>query len=183
MEKKNWFLWVIFLFLLGGMIFYLLRNDFLIVKWHNMGFSITNNIDKSHVNSKKKVFFYFWKDGEFKKEPFTVVCFPYLSDNIKYVANLWFDFMREERVIKNRVIIDFVGISSDGSLAFISFDRNPNVPEWSIWEKITFWESFLKTLNGLDLGIREVFLMENHSFLEDDHLDFNIPWPIDGFIG
>jgi len=162
MEKKNWFLWVIFLFLLGGMIFYLLRNDFLIVKWHNMGFSITNNIDK---------------------EPFTVVCFPYLSDNIKYVANLWFDFMREERVIKNRVIIDFVGISSDGSLAFISFDRNPNVPEWSIWEKITFWESFLKTLNGLDLGIREVFLMENHSFLEDDHLDFNIPWPIDGFIG
>ena len=89
--------------------------------------------------------------------------------------------MQEERILEKRVYVDSVALSKDNQI-FFSFDCNPLEKEWSIFKKWNFIESILKTISYADLKFRGVNFLVNHQILEDDHLDFSVEWPLEGFL-
>ena len=58
-----------------------------------------------------------------------------------------------------------------------------NIPwqEWPIIQKWHLIESLLKTIKESELGIKFINLLVNNKPLEDTHLSFIQPWPIEGF--
>jgi hypothetical protein len=65
---------------------------------------------------------------------------------------------------------------------YISFTRNPLEKEKSIQEKWLFIEGLLKTIRENGLMLQAIHFLVQHQPLNDPHLDFSKPWPLQGFL-
>jgi len=182
--KKYLFLAFGFLLLFFcGAVFFLIQRQWLVIQF-TLGSrdadSIVNDTKKDVV-LRKKVNFYYWKDDKMEAEPAQFIWFCNRAENLKHLINNWLAFLCEERVIYKNISLDSVAISKDGQHVYFSFDQSPFEREWAIFEKWKFVEAMLKTIGDVDKVVKYlIFLKEGH-ILEDDHLDFSQPWPVEGY--
>lgn len=134
------------------------------------------------VNAPKKVLLFYPKNNLQEKEESSLIWKENnAAENLKNLANHWIAFLQDEKVIRRNIVVEDVAISSVGQEAYISFDRSPLPNDWSTRKKWFLIDSFLKTIDASELGIKFVVLLVNQNPMEDDHLDFSQPLPVDGF--
>ena len=63
----------------------------------------------------------------------------------------------------------------------ISFDQLPFLREWSIQKKWQLLDGLSRTISACELEIQSLAFLVRHETMQDDHLDFSQPWPVDGF--
>jgi hypothetical protein len=184
LRKKHilFILGVFFLFFCGA-VFFLIQRNWLIVQLTLGSDDIEEMVRsaKENVVLRKKVRFYYWKDDKMEIESANFIWLNNRSENLKHLVNNWLAFLCEERIINKRVLLDSVAISKDGQSVYFSFDQNPFNREWAIIDKWNFIEGMLQTIRNVDKEVKRlIFLKEGH-IIEDDHLDFSQPWPVEGF--
>ena len=67
-------------------------------------------------------------------------------------------------------------------IAFISYNQAPFNEQDNTLTKLMIIEGLLKTLRQNNITINSIQFLTNHQPMQDDHLDFTIPWPIQGYM-
>jgi len=140
-------LFLIFVCIFIGAIFFLVQRDFLIMHWP---FGLQDQYQiikktKEHVALRKKVRFYFSRDDKFFFEEKTIVWFCSKAENLKHLVNNWLSYLHEERITDKKVYLETVLLSKDDEQAFFSFDQILVGKEWSIFKK---WFSVPWSIDG-----------------------------------
>ena len=161
-----------------------MQKDLLIVNL-SLGFMAQDGVidqTKKDIALRKKVKLYYHKGEKFLFEEKALVWFSDKAENLKHLINSWLLFLHGERIINKKIYLESVGLDKTDLQVYLSFDATPIDREWSIFNKWRFVESLFKTIRSSGLGIKSIVFMSGHNTLEDDHLDFSVPWPIEGFL-
>lgn len=168
-----------------GIAFVLINRELIVIKWFGNIFNQHEEIDKTKKNLilRKDLNLYYWQDDKFNTETINTVWFSQKAENIKHIINQWLSFLHDERIINKKIYLESASLSESDQKVYLSFDQVPFLRDWSIFNKLCFVEALLKTINNSGLGIKNVFFLIDHQIMEDDHLDFSVSWPVDGFLG
>ncbi len=169
--------------LLIGALFFLFQRNWLMLQWPiRTAFFDGASIKKESI-SKRSVSLYWWKNEKFYHEDEIVIWHDNNgTDSIKHVVDRWLLRMVQEKILLPSMIVDSVALSSDGQSAYLSFNQSFMWTEWSIMKKWMLIESLCKTLKSTDLSVKHLIFLVKQEIMEDIHLDFTYPWPIDGYL-
>ena len=177
------------LFFITGAFVFCLRNDWIILNFPKKEYKDIVNPTASRRECK----IYYHKDGKFSFDKRAIVWNGSLSSDLKQIINAWLDTIYEEQVSNFRSSLG--NILQANNKIYISFENKIISNDWSINKKWTLIESLLKTIKSSfsqdlslqgqplqDLSLQEIFFFVKNKPMVDDHLDFTVAWPIDGFI-
>jgi hypothetical protein len=167
---------------LGGVLLYAIAHDWIIINR-----SLTTSY--SHTQStyipktvEKKVTLFFWHQGSWHQEATQLVWHEQQSLNIAYLINSWLSLLDDEKIINKKISVQTAMFNDKGTELYISFDHALFCKEATTHEKWLLIEGLLKTLRENGITVPVVRFLTNHQSMIDAHLDFNSPWPIQGFI-
>lgn len=165
--------------LILGVLFFLHQESWIIISWPTSHASAPKN--NSAIQPKETPLWIFI-NGTLKKETTEIIASNDTSQTIKQLINNWLTTLEEENIIDKQINVQSVILSPSGQDAFICFQENFLNKQASTYTKMMILESMLKTLRDAELGITNVRLLVHHQPMIDPHLNFNISWPISGFI-
>lgn len=148
-------------------------------------FMIPNKKNAIKLPTKTKpteAVFYFWKHEKWGKEKISYITSPNPAETIQTIAHLYFRVLDDEEIIKNDVTVQSVVLHANKQIAFISCNQTPFDAQNNTRQKLMVIEGLLKTLRKNNIAVPSIQLLVNHQPLEDDHLDFTIPWPLQGYV-
>ena len=125
---------------------------------------------------------YFWKYGKWNFEKVSYIKSSDQAQNIKNLAHLYFRLLDDEEVIHNDVSVNSVVLNTNKQTAFISCNQSPFNSQDHTKAKLMIIEGLLKTLRENNVSVSSIQFLINHQPLDDDHLDFTIPWPLTGYL-
>jgi len=167
-----------------GFLFFAFYNNWIVLFLPSYNVA-TLGKSKNFAQERVDVDLHYWNNKQWNKEKVNLLwCQENNADNIKYLINGLLNLLEEEKVAKDRVgVLQNVLISSSGQQAYLSFDRNPFAQDKnSTHDKLMLIESILKTIRENNIKIQGVYFLVNHHVMQDYHLDFSKPWPINGFL-
>ncbi len=129
----------------------------------------------------KTVTLYAWQQTKLKQETTQVVHSDNTAQNIKLLLNAWLLFLEDEHLAEQENQISSVALSPSKQEAFISLNQYPFDKSWSTYKKLMWTESLLKTIKDNKMPIQSVRLLVHHQPIQDDHLNFELSWPVIGF--
>lgn len=138
--------------------------------------------DHHTINQKKECIFYYWNHEQWNQEKVELMWSDNKESSLLYLLNNWLTYLDEEHIIHKKITAQTALLSPNGHELYISFDRNPLDQEQSIYEKLLFIESLLKTIRINCSDIMSIIFLVDHQPLHDIHLDFSNPWSITGFL-
>jgi hypothetical protein len=161
-----------------------MQRQFLVVRWVSSQSDFTiSSLGREALLSKKIVKIFWWKNNKFYNEDVSLIWNDQnTTENIKNSIEKWLSILVEEKIIAPSIALDSVALSSVGSHVYISFNQVFDWSEWSIMKKWMLIESLCKTLKESGCPIKYVSFLIKNEPLDDNHLDFSQPWPIDGFL-
>jgi hypothetical protein len=165
--------------LLLGVIFFLHQESWIII---SIPHSTIMQKAQSTIQTKETSLWIFTQ-GTFKKETTEIMINSDHAQTIKQLLNNWLNTLEEENIIDKKIIVQSVILSPSGQDAFICFQDNFLNKQTSCYIKLMILESMLKTLKDAKLGLNNVRLLMHHQPMIDPHFNFDISWPISGFIG
>ncbi|MFH1644192.1 MAG: hypothetical protein ABIA74_03390 [bacterium] len=182
---RYFFIFVVFIAFISGSALFLINRELIVVKWNGDFFNQHEEVDETKKNLilRKNLNLYYWQDEKFNIEIINTVWFSQKSENIKHIVNQWLSFLHDERIIDKKIYLESASLTETEQEVYLSFDQIPLLRDWSIFNKLCFIQSLLKTINKSGIGIQKVFFLVDHQVMEDDHLDFSAFWSIDGFLG
>jgi hypothetical protein len=130
---------------------------------------------------KQQVSLWFWQQNRWHTEKTELLSSQNVSDNISQLVSALVSLFEEEKLLDKKVTLQSVTLSSDGMMAFLSFDRPPLKKQSSVYIKWMMIESILKTIRENNIKIQKVIFLTHHQPMQDMHLDFSNSWPISGF--
>jgi len=145
----------------------------------------TNTRSATHAcSSAKEVTLWAWNNNSrfLKKETAEIIYGPDITQNIKLLLNSWFLFLEEEGLTDKQIIVQSVALSPCATQAFISINQYPFDKSASTHHKLMLIESLLKTIKENDIHILFIRLLIHHKPLIDDHLNFDVAWPVQGYL-
>lgn len=157
---------------LGGL-YVLWNNDFLI--WQG------NQPNEHKIEAKptsEKVDVYFVKHDILQKESLLIT---YKSDHekISKILAQWTETVWEEKIINQRIGVDFLSIDNATGTLYCSLTKKPFSNQSSTRKKLEMFYGLFKTIDNANINIKYcIILCHNHVF-QDDHIDFSFAWPID----
>lgn len=158
----------------------------LVYGWRSQRPSFPDNhltiMREKNNHSPKTVTIHCWSGNQLKNEQKTIV---WSSSPQEWVTNLvqaWLSMMDEEELLAHPCALQSATVSLAEREIFISFDRSPLSSAWSTYDALMTLESLLQTLRDNDIKITHIRFLENHQPLQDNHLDFSKPWPLEGFL-
>ncbi len=157
------------------------KAGWLIIRYPSYRHDIAQQKAALHVK-RTPVTFHFFRDNQWHTERSELLWGQGVAHNIQYLINSWLSFLDEEHLMKKKITVITVLLSSTGSNAYISFDRNPLNKEASAYAKWMWIEGLLKTLRDQGIKIPHIHFLVHHQPLTDTHLDFSNPWPIQGYL-
>ena len=101
---------------------------------------------------------------------------------INYLTTSWLHLMLDENFINKFTKVQNVMLDHSGTELFISFDTNFLAKQHSIAQKLDIIESLLKSIRDNIPNINTARILVRHVPMQDTHLDFNRPWPVNGFL-
>jgi len=164
-----------------GMLFFAVYNEWIIFSYPSYKKEVGQQIDSMKMD-KKDVWLLYWDKKKWKKEKINLLWTDDPAKNIQYLVSSWLTLLDQEHVMRKKVSLQTVLISSSGVQAYLSFDRVPFSSEASTYEKLMWIEGILKTIRENDIELQKVMFLVHHQVLQDYHLDFSNPWPIYGFL-
>ncbi len=146
-------------------------------------FNIPNSISIPIVSAEKKqVDFFFYQEEKIHRETQTVVFTDIPEQNIHLVISRWLEIAFDEKIVSKKITLQSAILSYDSKELYLSFDSLLWHKESNTFYKWSIIEGILKTIKNLGFGITKVHFLTNHQIMQDHHLDFTNPWPIDGFM-
>lgn len=125
---------------------------------------------------------YAWSHNKYKSETTEIIHSDNIAQNIKLLLSSWLMFLDDEHITDKDTQIISVCLSPSKQEAFICLNQYPFERDWSSYQKLMWIESMLKTIRENKVPITAVRLLVLHEPLLDDHLNFNISWPILGYL-
>ncbi len=168
--------------LVAGALFFFFQQDLLIVHFGWLNTNQTIKSEKIGQFCKRQVSIIFWKDTTWRSQSESILWKDSdLAESLKHLINAWIMHIQEEKLIDYAVCLRHVALSTTNQV-IISFNRSLLQDEWSIRQKMYFMEGLLKTIGKAVSSIQEVLFLVDEHYLEDDRLDFSVPWRVDGFL-
>lgn len=166
-----------------GLLTLLVKRHWLIVHWVPAYTRSDVSVSQSskHIVHRKKIALYYWKEDGLKREVDSFVWRGDVAEDLKVIVGSWLSFLYEERVLPKRVGLESIALGKSKHELFLSFNHYPFVRSWSIRNKWQLLNGLCRTIVGLNLGVQTILFLVNHEQMQDDHLDFSQPWPVDGF--
>jgi len=84
--------------------------------------------------------------------------------------------------MEKKITVQTVLLSTSDQVAYLSFDSDPLSKESSTFDKWMLIEGLLKTIRENSVRLQQIQLLVHHQLMQDPHLDFSKPWPVDGFL-
>ena len=132
---------------------------------------------------RKRVMLYYSKDHHSVQDSAHVVWFKdNMSANIAALGNAWFDLMLTERLIDDTTTVESVALSENNKIAYVSCNRAWLKQQWATLDKAQAVEAFLKTIAEHVPMLSSVVFLVKEEPMKDAHLEFEYPWPVEGFI-
>src|ERR1700733_210145 len=138
--------------------------------------------DRAPIAQKTAVSLFYWYHNQWHTKQIFFFFSQNQSDVLSLLINRWLSLLHTEKIVKKKSCVQAALLSYDGKTIFISFDRAPWNKESSTYEKWMQVEGLLKTIKSAFATIKKVAFLSHHQPLQDPHLDFTNPWPIDGFL-
>ncbi|MBP6892410.1 hypothetical protein KBB68_02405 [Candidatus Babeliales bacterium] len=163
-----------------GIFFFLYQESWIIINLPS------NNIAQPktlNAIQPKDAILWIFKDETLKKETTEIIFSNDHVQTIKQLLNHWLTTLEEEHIIDKQITVQSVILSSSGQDAFICFQENFLNKQASCFTKMMILESMLKTLRDAKLGIINVRFLVHHQPMLDHHFNFDISWPIAGYVG
>ena len=169
------------LLIILGTIFFLYQESWIIITSPFLR-QETINSQVQEQTTYKTVMLYGWKNNNYKTESTEIIYSNNISKNINFLLNSWLLFLEDEHITEKQTQVMSVALSNSKQEAFISLNQQPFDIESSTYDKLMWVESLLKTIRENKISISAIRLLVHHQPLQDDHLNFDISWPIAGFI-
>lgn len=177
--NKFIFISILLVFTGLGIFFYLYQESWFIIHFPS---SMTAKNERAKLIKSQEIPVWIWYKNSLKKESLEIIVSDNTAQTLKILLNSWFALLEEENIIDKQITIQSVALSASNQEAFICFNQYPFNPQSSTYEKFMIMESMLKTIKDAKLGITHIRLLIHHQPLLDDHLNFNISWPIQGYL-
>lgn len=162
---------------LGAVLLFAYMREWVIIRMPQIQ---TTKYEEPQVK-KQPVSLWFWQQNRWNNEKTEVLSSNNVSDNISHLVSALLSLFEEEKLVDKKVTLQSVSLSSDGMIAFISFDRPPLKKQASVYNKWMMIESILKSLRENNIKIQKVQFLTHHQPMQDIHLDFSNSWPTPGF--
>jgi hypothetical protein len=165
--------------LLCGILFFLHQESLIIIS-----FSTPSAImKKNNINIQpKETPLWIFTHGTFKKESTEIIFSNDHAQTIKLLLNSWLATLEEENIIDKHITVQSVILAPSGQDAFVCLTESPLSKQASTHAKLMLIESMLKTLKDANLSIFNIRLLVHHKPMQDAHLNFDISWPITGYM-
>lgn len=176
--KPVHYLYMSFALFLGGLLFYGLYNELIILR---LPFKASRQAAEQGQSQRKIMKLTYWNGTSFANEEKEIL---YSDNSIRTLTDLitsWLSTLEEEHMMPKKVSLQSVMLDASGSEAYISFDRNPLLKEKSTYQKLMWVEGLLKTIKESGLPLKGVRILVYAKPLNDTHLDFNHAWPLSGY--
>jgi hypothetical protein len=166
------------LVVVAGIIFFAYQES-----WVLLIFSSKKTTEQIQIDSKPtEVTLFFWKHDKWNSEKNSYIQSSDPANNIQTIAHLYFRLLDDEEIIHNDTTVNSVVIHKNNQIAFVSCNQSPFHAQDSTRKKIMIIQGFLKTCKENNMCIPYIQFLINHQPLQDDHLDFTIPWPLSGYL-
>jgi hypothetical protein len=164
--------------LAAGILFFLIQRKWLIIHFTFNPKELIA-IHPQHEASRKTIKLFYKKGEKWLHEQTNIVWDEEnTAQNTKFLVKQWLLTLQEEHIINPHVSLESIATSTPGSEAYISFDQSLFLPDISIIKKWLIIESLIKTIHYAALPLNSFMLLVHHQPMEDDHLDFSQPIPI-----
>jgi len=177
--KTSAYLILSLFFAIVGMLFFGIKNEFIIL---NYPIARPQLVINRHHASKKKVTLIFWQNNQWKTENNDLLWTQNKQQDLHRLINSWLTLLHEENGMEKKITLQTVLFATSDQVAYLSFDSDPLSKESSTFDKWMFIEGLLKTIRENNVPLQQIQLLVQHQFMQDPHLDFSRPWPINGFL-
>jgi len=174
---KNYIIISILSFL-SAILFFLLYNQIIVITW-----SQSKQQEQTDISSfcKKEITLHYFYREKWKSEKLELLWSDSITKNTHQLINAWLTLLDEEQITQKKIALQAALLSTSGTL-YLSFDNNPLSKEDTIFKKWILIESLFKTIRENGIAVQDVQLLVHHRPLVDQHLDFSMAWPIQGFM-
>lgn len=162
---------------LVGMLFFAWYYEMIIFRFPTKHFQLTDQ----NQACKKAISLIYFKDGIWQSSVKDMILTHDMNSNCKLIIQQLSNVLVEEKIIIKPLLLQDCMYSNTQEL-YISFAKSPLPKQTSIYEKSLIIESILATLQVSEIPIKHVIFCLAHQPLQDNHLDFSKPWPIEGFM-
>jgi len=166
---------------LCGAVFLSFKAGWLIVRYPSYYHDIIQQ-KAAMMIKRTPITFHFYKDHAWHTEQSDLLWSQDSAHNIQYLINSYLSFLDEEHLMKKKVTVSTVLLSSTSNRVYVSFDRNPLDKEASTYEKWMWIEGLLKTISAQGIKVPYIHFLVHHQPMQDLHLDFESAWPICGYL-
>ncbi len=129
----------------------------------------------------EKITVYFFKHERWHSEHNSVIWSSDMAQNVKTTVNNWLALLEDEKIIDTDIQISSA-ITTINKELFLSFNKDLFDKQDATFSKLMIIESLLKTLRENKIPVQSVRFLVHHQTLVDDHLNFSISWPINGYL-
>jgi hypothetical protein len=180
--KKNIYFIMCLILLSTGSLFFLYQESWIIFFIPHQQ-TPTNIVIEQNSKTKEATLWAFNSHTRsLKKESIEMIYSDDIAQNLKLLINNWFLFLEEEGLIDKQIIVQSVALCENSAQAFVSINQYPFDKSMSTYQKLMIIESLLKTIRDNNVEISAIRLLIHHKQIVDDHLNFNISWPIQGYL-
>ena len=165
--------------LLCGVLFFLHQESWIIISLPSTG---AMGSKQTPTIKSQEATLWIYNKGEFHKETTEIILSDDIAQTVKLLVNNWFALLEEERITDQQITVQSVAMASNNQEAFISLHQYPFDKQASTHTKLMLMESLLKTIKDAELEITSIRLLLHHQPLQDDQLNFDISWPIVGYL-
>lgn len=173
------YIYLLFSSFIAGFGLIAIKKNWLILNFNNQSSTMPNTHQKYH---KKNVKIWFWKHDKWHFEENDILWGQDNATNITNLVQNWLIVLDEENITKNKINLQSTVNTQNQQTAYLSFDHNLFTKELSTYQKLIIVESLLKTLRTNQVSTQNIQFLVQHQTMKDNHLDFNNPWPINGFL-
>ena len=162
----------------AAILFFVLYNQWIIfcVPLRN-----THEATSSVIIQKKQITHHYFHADKWKAEKQEILWQDSIEKNVFHIVNAWLILLDEEHIIAKKTTLQSVLVAPSRTI-YISFDHNILGKEETIFKKWMLIEGLLKTIRSSGISISHVQFLVQHQPLQDAHLDFSMPWLVNGFI-
>jgi hypothetical protein len=175
------YLLIAFFAFILGILFYLIYNNYIVIKFLNISSSHYLNL-RYKKRRKALVNLYFYNNNSLIKKEHEIIQSDSILESLRYIINSWLSIAYQERYITKKVYLENIAIDNTGKIIFVSFSK-PFIGKYiSIKKKLYIVESFLKTINSNNSDIRYILFLVDNQPMSDLDINFDCLWPISGYI-
>ena len=180
--KKNIYFIICLTLLSIGSLFFLYQESWIVFFIPHQQMPTNISIEQNSKTQEVTLWVFNSNTRSLKKESIEMIYGDDISQNLKLLINNWFLFLEEEGLIDKQIIVQSVALCERSTQAFVSINQYPFDKSMSTYQKLMIVESLLKTIRENNISISSIRLLIHHKQIVDDHLNFNVSWPIEGYL-